>query len=108
MKHLRLGVSGYSGAGTNPSPNSNVNLLGGNLISHSLTKHIHRRELSLHLDGGPPFKPHDELCGYLRDRRAYEKGKMVRLIENVPLVKGKHQTRVGFGVHSNDKLMATC
>ena len=41
-----FGVSGYSGAGTKPSPKNDVKNLTDNLIPYSLTDHIHEREIS--------------------------------------------------------------
>lgn len=43
-----FGVSGYSGAGTKPSPKNDVTLLENNMIPYSLTDHIHEREISKH------------------------------------------------------------
>ncbi|KAI8619002.1 bifunctional acetylglutamate kinase/N-acetyl-gamma-glutamyl-phosphate reductase [Chytriomyces sp. MP71] len=47
-----FGVSGYSGAGTNPSPKNDVNLLKDNLMPYSLTGHIHEREIAHQLSRG--------------------------------------------------------
>ncbi|KAJ3409830.1 hypothetical protein HDV05_004247, partial [Chytridiales sp. JEL 0842] len=44
-----FGVSGYSGAGTTPSPKNDVNNLRNNLIPYALTDHIHEREIGHHL-----------------------------------------------------------
>ncbi|KAJ3203372.1 hypothetical protein HDU67_010218, partial [Dinochytrium kinnereticum] len=44
-----FGVSGYSGAGTTPSPKNDVKNLENNLIPYALTDHIHEREISHHL-----------------------------------------------------------
>lgn len=44
-----FGVSGYSGAGTKPSPKNDVNNLKDNIIAYSLTDHIHEREISAQL-----------------------------------------------------------
>ncbi|KAI9339355.1 Aspartate/glutamate/uridylate kinase [Obelidium mucronatum] len=41
-----FGVSGYSGAGTTPSPKNDINLLRDNLMPYALTGHIHEREIS--------------------------------------------------------------
>eukprot|EP00126_Sphaerothecum_destruens_P010847 Sdes_comp20816_c0_seq2m17254 len=41
-----FGVSGYSGAGTNPSPKNDPIVLCNNLIPYSLVGHIHEREIS--------------------------------------------------------------
>lgn len=53
-----FGVSGYSGAGTKPSPKNDVALLTDNIIPYSLTDHIHEREISRQLDTEVAFVPH--------------------------------------------------
>ena len=53
-----FGVSGYSGAGTKPSPKNNVENLTNNIIPYSLTDHIHEREISSQLGESVAFIPH--------------------------------------------------
>lgn len=53
-----FGVSGYSGAGTKPSPKNDINNLSNNLIPYSLTDHIHEREMSSQLGIEVAFMPH--------------------------------------------------
>ena len=53
-----FGVSGYSGAGTKPSPKNNLENLANNIIAYSLTDHIHEREISTQLDHPVAFVPH--------------------------------------------------
>ena len=53
-----FGVSGYSGAGTKPSPKNDVANLTNNLIPYSLTDHIHEREISAQLGVSVAFIPH--------------------------------------------------
>jgi N-acetyl-gamma-glutamyl-phosphate reductase/acetylglutamate kinase len=53
-----FGVSGYSGAGTKPSPKNDVASLANNLIPYSLTDHIHEREISYQLGVNVAFIPH--------------------------------------------------
>lgn len=53
-----FGVSGYSGAGTKPSPKNDVKYLANNLIPYSLTDHIHEREISSQLGMEVAFMPH--------------------------------------------------
>ena len=53
-----FGVSGYSGAGTKPSPKNDVKSLTNNLIPYSLTDHIHEREISKRLGVDVAFIPH--------------------------------------------------
>jgi N-acetyl-gamma-glutamyl-phosphate reductase/acetylglutamate kinase len=53
-----FGVSGYSGAGTKPSPKNDVNNLTNNIIPYSLTDHIHEREISNQLGTDVAFIPH--------------------------------------------------
>ncbi|KAI4266490.1 MAG: hypothetical protein L6R38_008708, partial [Xanthoria sp. 2 TBL-2021] len=53
-----FGVSGYSGAGTKPSPKNDINNLRENLIPYSLTGHIHEKEISAQLGTDVYFMPH--------------------------------------------------
>ena len=53
-----FGVSGYSGAGTKPSPKNDISNLTNNLIPYSLTDHIHEREISSQLGEPVAFIPH--------------------------------------------------
>lgn len=53
-----FGVSGYSGAGTKPSPKNDVNHLTNNIIAYSLTDHIHEKEISSQLGTDIAFIPH--------------------------------------------------
>lgn len=52
-----FGVSGYSGAGTKPSPRNDIDNLRDNLIPYSLTDHIHEREVSSQLGTPVAFVP---------------------------------------------------
>lgn len=53
-----FGVSGYSGAGTKPSPKNDVDNLTNNIIPYSLTDHIHEHEISAQLGHPVAFIPH--------------------------------------------------
>lgn len=53
-----FGVSGYSGAGTKPSPKNDVDNLTNNIVPYSLTDHIHEREISAQLGHPVAFVPH--------------------------------------------------
>lgn len=53
-----FGVSGYSGAGTTPSPKNDPERLQDNLLPYSLTGHIHEREVSHHLGTPVRLMPH--------------------------------------------------
>ncbi|KAK6459178.1 N-acetyl-gamma-glutamyl-phosphate reductase and acetylglutamate kinase [Scheffersomyces xylosifermentans] len=53
-----FGVSGYSGAGTKPSPKNDVKFLENNLIPYSLTDHVHEKEISSQLGLDVAFMPH--------------------------------------------------
>jgi N-acetyl-gamma-glutamyl-phosphate reductase/acetylglutamate kinase len=53
-----FGVSGYSGAGTNPSPKNDPKVLINNIVPYSLVNHIHEKECSHHLDHRIAFMPH--------------------------------------------------
>ena len=53
-----FGVSGYSGAGANPSPLNDPEHLRDNLIPYKLVGHIHEREATRHLGHPIRFMPH--------------------------------------------------
>ena len=53
-----FGVSGYSGAGTTPSPRNDVERLKDNLMPYALTGHKHEREATRHLGKPVRFTPH--------------------------------------------------
>ncbi|KFY91549.1 hypothetical protein V500_04617 [Pseudogymnoascus sp. VKM F-4518 (FW-2643)] len=127
-----FGVSGYSGAGTKPSPKNDVENLRDNLIPYSLTDHIHEREISNQLGVEVAFIPHvaswfqgihhtisvpldrtfssRDIRQIYQDRYAGEK--LVRVTGEPPSVKaisGKHGVEVGgFGVHSSGKRVVVC
>lgn len=122
-----FGVSGYSGAGTKPSPKNDVNNLTNNLIPYSLTDHIHEREISNQLGIEVAFIPHvavwfagihhtislplahtmasRDVRQLYQDR--YDKEKLIKVSGESPLVKsiaGKHGVEIGgFAVHSSGK-----
>lgn len=122
-----FGVSGYSGAGTKPSPKNDVNNLTNNLIPYSLTDHIHEREISAQLATPVAFIPHVAvwfagihhtisipLANKMASRdirqlyqNRYDKEKLVKVSGESPLVKnisGKHGVEIGgFAVHSSGK-----
>ena len=127
-----FGVSGYSGAGTKPSPKNNVGMLTDNLMPYSLTDHIHEREISDQLGLGVAFMPHvavwfqgishtiniplkktmasRDIRQLYQDRYAGEK--LVKVVGEAPLVKaisGKHGVEIGgFAVHSSGKRVVVC
>jgi len=53
-----FGVSGYSGAGTTPSPKNDLKNVQNNLLPYALTGHLHEREISRHLSAAVSFSPH--------------------------------------------------
>ncbi|MEM1347122.1 MAG: N-acetyl-gamma-glutamyl-phosphate reductase [Myxococcota bacterium] len=53
-----FGVSGYSGAGTKPSPKNDVEALRDNLMPYALVDHTHEREVSHQLERPVHFMPH--------------------------------------------------
>ena len=122
-----MGVSGYSGAGTKPSPKNNIENLTSNLIPYSLTDHIHEKEISSQLGKEVAFIPHvavwfqgihhsiniplnktltsRDIRNLYQER--YEGEPLVKVVGESPLVKniaGTHGVEVGgFGVHSSGK-----
>ncbi|KAI1307525.1 N-acetyl-gamma-glutamyl-phosphate reductase [Xylaria venustula] len=127
-----FGVSGYSGAGTKPSPKNDVELLHDNLMPYSLTGHIHEREISHHLGAPTSFIPHcapwfrgihltiniplnktmtaRDIRQIYQDRYAGEK--LVKIVGEAPLVKSiqnKHDVEIGgFAVDSTGKRVVIC
>ncbi|MEM9058708.1 MAG: N-acetyl-gamma-glutamyl-phosphate reductase, partial [Pseudomonadota bacterium] len=53
-----FGVSGYSGAGTTPSPRNDPEALRDNLMPYAPIGHLHEREVSAQLDYPVRFMPH--------------------------------------------------
>jgi N-acetyl-gamma-glutamyl-phosphate reductase/acetylglutamate kinase len=53
-----FGLSGYSGAGTNPSEKNNPLFLRDNIIPYTLVKHMHEREVTRHCEQRVAFMPH--------------------------------------------------
>lgn len=53
-----FGVSGYSGAGSKPSPKNDPVRLADNLLPYSLVDHTHEREIGRHLGRPVAFMPH--------------------------------------------------
>lgn len=53
-----FGVSGFSGAGTTPSPRNNPEKLANNLMPYAPIGHLHEREVSRHLAHRVRFMPH--------------------------------------------------
>jgi len=127
-----FGVSGYSGAGTKPSPKNDVQNLTNNIIAYSLTDHIHEREISTQLGQSVAFIPHvavwfqgihhsiniplkqemtsRDIRTLYQDRYAGER--LVKIIGESPSVKniaGRHGVEIGgFGVHSSGKRVVIC
>ena len=127
-----FGVSGYSGAGTKPSPKNDVRNLTDNILPYSLTDHIHEREISSQLGAEVAFIPHvavwfqgihhsiniplkqemtsRDIRNIYQDRYAGEK--LLKVVGEAPVVKnisGKHGVEVGgFAVHSSGKRAVVC
>ncbi len=53
-----FGVSGYSGAGSRPSPKNDPARLADNLLPYALVDHTHEREITRHLGRTVAFMPH--------------------------------------------------
>lgn len=113
-----FGVSGYSGAGTTPSPRNDPEVLKDNIVPYALTGHMHEREVSHHVAHPVVFVPHvapffrgitatvalsfrepeslESLA--LRLERAYGSEPFVevtREIPGLPEIRGHHGTRLG-------------
>lgn len=113
-----FGVSGYSGAGTTPSPKNDINVLRDNLLPYSLCDHIHEREVRHQLEQGLYFMPHvapffrgitltistlfreetDAATVLDHFRYFYDKEELIKVQEETPLVRdtvGKHEVFLG-------------
>lgn len=113
-----FGVSGYSGAGTTPSPRNDPEQLKDQIVPYSLVGHVHEREVSTQLGTQVFFVPHVApffrgitvtISGALREpitreamvaryRDAYGAEPLVSLEEEVPSVRaivGKHHVAIG-------------
>jgi N-acetyl-gamma-glutamyl-phosphate reductase common form len=113
-----FGVSGYSGAGTTPSPKNDPEVLRDNLLPYALVDHVHEREVSRQLGCRLFFSPHVApffrgitvtlSVGFLeaqthevlarRYEAAYGHEPLVQLSADPPLVRdiaGKHHVAIG-------------
>lgn len=127
-KPTLFGVSGYSGAGTNPSRKNDPKELNNNLMLYALVDHIHEKEISYHLKSElsegvafipavgqffsginvaasvPLSKSVDSLTISKLYKDFYRTEKLVRVIDDIPEVKniaGKHHVEIGgFAVSS--------
>lgn len=113
-----FGVSGYSGAGTTPSPRNDPERLRDNLMAYALIGHVHEREATRHLGCAVRFVPHvaeffrgisltitlplarpatrDEL--FNRYAEAYADEPLVRVVSEIPEVQaaaGRHGVTIG-------------
>jgi len=55
---VAFGVSGYSGAGSKPSPKNDPDRLHDNMLPYALSGHVHEREISHRLGREVRFMPH--------------------------------------------------
>ncbi len=113
-----FGVSGYSGAGTTPSPKNDPEALRDNLMPYALVGHVHEREIAHELGCRVFFMPHvapffqgitatismaltkpctrSEIERAYRD--AYDAEPLVRVQDEIPLVRdiqGRHNVVIG-------------
>lgn len=120
-----FGVSGYSGAGTSPSPKNDPQALRDNLMPYALTGHVHEREVTRHqhaVEFMPHVAPHfrgltitanlhldevadlDEVRALYRDRYAH--APLVEVLDDAPWVRdiaGRHGAQVGGFALSADR-----
>lgn len=120
-----MGISGYSGAGTTPSPKNNPEVLRDNILPYAPFGHIHEREVSNQLNTPIRFMPHVAsffrgismtVCASLstkigndelddRYHRAYDGEPLVKLQSDIPHVRDNvnfhHATVGGWAVADN-------
>lgn len=113
-----FGVSGYSGAGTTPSPKNDPEVLRDNLLPYALVDHVHEREIAHQLGCKVFFSPHvapffrgitvtvsvalSEPCSHAALWQRYEhtftEERLVRLSTEPPLVRdiqARHHVAIG-------------
>ncbi len=113
-----FGISGYSGAGTKPSPKNDTRRLQDNLLPYALANHLHEEEVSHQMSQPVRFSPHvaqffrgitltvhlefDRPMEYAqvmnRLRQRYQDEALVRVSEEIPEVRdnaGRHHAMVG-------------
>ncbi len=123
-----FGVSGYSGAGTTPSPKNDPEVLRDNLLPYALVGHVHEREVSRQLGVPVFFAPH--VAPFFRGitvtvsmalrtaadlrplyERAYADEPLVHFSPaEAPLVRdvaGKHDVFIGGLAQPGDRMRAT-
>jgi N-acetyl-gamma-glutamyl-phosphate reductase len=113
-----FGVSGYSGAGTTPSPRNDPARLADNILPYALVDHDHEREVAHQLGSEICFAPHvapffrgisvtisarlalprtrAELRSVLAER--YRGERLVRVVDEAPTardVRERHEVRIG-------------
>ena len=120
-----FGVSGWSGAGTTPSPKNDPALLRDNLMPYALAGHVHEREVTRHLRHPVEFMPHvaphfrgltitanlhlaaPTTLDAVRERyaRRYGAEPLVRCMDEAPWVSriaGRHHVEIGGFTLSDD------
>eukprot|EP01134_Creolimax_fragrantissima_P002225 CFRG2225T1 len=121
-----FGLSGYSGAGTTPSPKNNPEFLRDNIIPYSLSNHIHEREVTRQIGHDIHFIPHVAswfqgitlTTNLYLDRpttseevfemfsKAYDGEPLIKVTKTIPLVRdnaGEHHVCIGgFEVSATD------
>lgn len=120
-----FGVSGYSGAGTTPSPRNDPAVLADSILPYALVDHVHEREVTHQLDHATCFIPHvapffrglsvtisakvarpvlrDDLVSALVER--YRSERLVRTVDEVPTVRAardRHEVFIGGVALSHD------
>ena len=113
-----FGVSGYSGAGTTPSPKNDPAALRDNLMPYALTGHVHGREVARQLGHAIEFMPHvaphfrgitltanlhlhrafDAAAVRARFEAHYLREPLVRVVDEAPWVAaiaGRHHVEIG-------------
>ena len=113
-----FGVSGYSGAGTTPSPRNDPEQLRDNLMPYGLVGHVHEREIGHRLGWSVRFMPHvapffrgitltidvsthtdvdvEGVRGLYRER--YREEPLILVTDEAPLVRdnaGRHHAAIG-------------
>lgn len=97
-KTSSFGISGYSGAGSNPNEKNDRNTLSENILPYSLANHLHQEEVRVHCYKRSSFTPHVaeffrgiSMTTHIRLKEPSESSEILKLFkdfyQNKPLIK---------------------
>jgi len=131
-KTSSFGISGYSGAGSNPNNKNDKNTLRENILPYSLANHLHQEEVRAHCYKKSSFTPHvadffrgismtthirlkepsdsSEILKLFKDY--YQNKPLVKITESIPLVADNvmqhHASIGGFDIDDSGLNLVIC